>query len=103
MTEQEWQDRYRITSIKGKIWKRADLRNKAVMITASLVPEQPRLAVRTAVQLVLDDVTFMRLRTGEVPARVIDDAGMEAFLNLTIPDRHAATTAFLASVKGIKS
>lgn len=103
MTEQEWQARYKITSVKGKLWKRSEIRNRAVRITAGLMPEQPRLGVRTAVQLLLDDPAFMRQRTGMVPARVIEDVGMEAFLNLKIPDRHAATAAFLTSTKGIKS
>ncbi len=82
MTEGEWQDRYMITSVKGKIWKRSELRNKAARITAALLPEQPRLAIRTAVQGVLDDPVFMRPRAGMVPARVIDDVGIEAFLRL---------------------
>ena len=87
MTEGEWQERYMITSIKGRIWKRSELRNKAVRITATLLPEQPRLAVRTAVQLVLDDPAFMRPRAGMVPARVISDVGMEAFLRLSRQER----------------
>jgi hypothetical protein len=82
MTEQEWQDRYKITSLKGTIWKRSDLRNRAVKIAASLAPEQSRLMIRTAVQIVLDDPAFMRLRSGMVPTRVIEDAGMEAFLRI---------------------
>src|SRR4029077_3560862 len=82
MTEQEWQTRYMITSLRGKIWKRSELRNKAVKITTLLAPEQPPLAIRTAVQIVLDDPEFMRRRTGMTPARVSDDAGMEAFLRI---------------------
>jgi hypothetical protein len=82
MTDQEWQEHYKITSLKGKIWKRSELRNRAVRIAAMLAPEQARLAIRTAVQIVLDDADFMRRYTGMVPARVIEDVGMEAFLRL---------------------
>ncbi len=80
--KQEWQGRYMITSLRGKIWKRSELRNRAVKITALLAPEQPPLAIRTAVQIVLDDPEFMQQRTGMIPTRVIDDAGMEAFFRI---------------------
>lgn len=83
MTDQEWQARYEITSVKGKIWSRREIRNRAVAMASSLLlHKQPRLAVRTAVQLVLDDEEFMRSRRGTVPARVIEDAAFKAFFRL---------------------
>ncbi|HSX23049.1 MAG TPA: hypothetical protein VLE97_09770 [Gaiellaceae bacterium] len=104
MTDEEWQARYQITSVKGKVWSRAQIRNRAVkMAAAYLGDKHPRLVVRTAVQLVLDDPDFIRQRTGMVPARVIEDAAMEAFLNVADPTRHAATQAFLTSTKGTLS
>ena len=100
MTEQEWQERCMITSTKGRIWKRSEIRKRAADKLRALLPDTAPLLRRTAVQLVLDDPAFMRPRTGMVPARVIEDSSMEAYLNLTIPDRHAATSALLGSLKG---
>jgi hypothetical protein len=82
MTEQEWQERYQITSIKGRIWKRSEIRKRAAEMLKSLLPGKTPLARRTAVQLVLDDPAFMRFRAGMVPARVIGDAAIEAMLRM---------------------
>jgi hypothetical protein len=88
VTDKEWQDRYQSTSVKGKVWSRSEIRNRAVKIAeAYLGDKHPRLVVRTAVQLVLDDPAFIRPRTGQVPARVIEDAAMAAFLNVADPTR----------------
>ena len=91
MTDQEWQQRYEITSVKGKIWTRSEIRNRAVSVASSLLfHKQPRPVVREAVQLVLDDEEFMRSRRGTVPARVIEDAAFKAFFRL---NPHAAFKA----------
>ena len=82
LTDKAWQERYSITSIKGKVWTRTELLNRAVRIAAMLLPEQPRSVIRTAVHLVLDDPEFMRRHAGMVPARVIEDSAMEAFLRI---------------------
>lgn len=82
MTESEWQDRYEITSIKGRIWKRSEVAKRAVEMLKSLSPETTPPARRTAVLIVLDDPTFMRSRRGMVPARVIEDAAIEAMLRM---------------------
>ena len=82
MTEKEWQERYEITSIKGRIWKRSEIRKRAIEMLKALSPDTTSVARRTAVQLVLDDPSFMRGRKGEIPARVISDAAIEAMLRL---------------------
>jgi hypothetical protein len=82
MTAQEWQDRYEITSIKGRIWKRSEVAKRAIEMLKSLAPDTTPPARRTAVLLVLDDPTFMRPRRGMVPARVIADASIEAMLRM---------------------
>jgi hypothetical protein len=82
MTEQEWQERYEITSTKGRIWKRSEIRKRAVDMLKSLLPDTTSIARRTAVQLVLDDPTFMRGRKGTVPARVIADSAIEAMVRM---------------------
>ena len=86
MTEKEWQERYEITSTKGRIWKRVELRKRAAEMLKSLLPDKTPAARRVAVQLVLDDVTFMRPRKGMVPARVIGDAAIEAMLRFSRSD-----------------
>lgn len=83
MTEKEWQERYEITSTKGRIWKRSELRKRASEMLRSLKPDATPVARRAAVQLVLDDASFMRPRRGMVPARVIEDAAIEAMLRMT--------------------
>lgn len=83
MTEREWQERYMITSLKGRIWTRSEVRKRAVdMAYGLLMHEKPRAVIRTEVELVLDDDTFMRVRHGMVPARVVEDVAFEAFLKL---------------------
>ena len=84
MTEKEWQERYQITSLKGKIWTRSEVRKRAVdMAYGLLMHEQPRSVIRSAVELALDDDKFMRQRYGMVPARVVEDVAFEAFFKLT--------------------
>lgn len=82
MTEKEWQDRYEITSVKGRIWKRSEVAKRAIEMLRSLSPGTTPPARRTAVLLVLGDPEFMRGRRGMVPARVIEDAAIEAMLRM---------------------
>ncbi len=82
MTDNEWQDYYEITSIKGRIWKRSEVAKRAAEMLKSLVPAATPTARRTAVLIVLDDPSFMRPRRGMVPARVIEDAAIEAMLRM---------------------
>jgi hypothetical protein len=82
VTEQEWQTLYQITSIKGRIWKRSEIRKRAIEMLKSLSPTTTPLARRTTVQLLLDDPTFMRPRRGMVPTRVIEDAATKAMLRM---------------------
>ena len=86
MTEKEWQERYMITSTKGRIWKRSELRKRASEMLKSLLPGKTPVARRTAILAVLDEATFMRPRTGMVPARVIEEAAIEAMLRLMRED-----------------
>ena len=86
MTEKEWQEHYEITSTKGRIWKRVELRKRAAEMLKSLLPAMTPAARRVAVQFVLDDATFMRPRKGMVPARVIEDAAIEAMLRFSRSD-----------------
>jgi hypothetical protein len=86
VTEKEWQDRYEITSIKGRIWKRSELRKRASEMLKVMLPDKTPIARRIAVQLVLDDPSFMRGRKGMVPARVIEDAAIEAMLRFSRGD-----------------
>jgi hypothetical protein len=84
MTDKEWQERYTITSRKGKIWTRSEVRKRAVdMAHGLLLGAQPRAVIRTAIELVLDDEKFMQPRSGMVPARVIEDAAFAAFVKLS--------------------
>lgn len=78
MTEAEWQDRYRVTSRRGRIWTRDEVRQCSAAMLRSLRPDYALIARRTAVQLVLDDEAFMRPLTGMVPARVVEDVAFEA-------------------------
>lgn len=82
VTDKEWQEFYEITSIKGRIWKRSEIRKRAVEMLKVLSPNTTPLARRAAIQLVLDDPAFMRPRRGMVPVRVIDDAAIEAMLRM---------------------
>ena len=86
MTEKEWQERYEITSTKGRIWKRVELRKRAAEMLKSMLPDKTPAARRIAVQFILDDATFMRPRKGMVPARVIADAAIEAMLRFSRSD-----------------
>lgn len=86
MTDKEWQDRYEITSTKGRIWKRSELCKRAAEMLKTLSPSTTPVARRVAVQAVLDDAAFMRGRKGTVPARVIEDAAIEAMLRLSRQD-----------------
>jgi hypothetical protein len=86
VTEKEWQERYEITSMKGVIWKRSELRKRASEMLKSLLPGKTPVARRTAIQAVLDDVSFMRPRTGMVPARIIEESAIEAMLRLMRED-----------------
>ena len=86
MTEKEWQERYEITSTKGRIWTRVELRKRAAEMLKALLPAKTPVARRTAVLAVLDDSTFMRPRKGMVPARVIEDVSIEAMLRLSRED-----------------
>jgi len=86
VTEKEWQERYEITSTKSRIWKRVELRKRAAEMLKSMLPDKTPVARRIAVQLVLDDATFMRGRKGTVPARVIADAAIEAMLRFSRSD-----------------
>ena len=83
MTEKEWQERYEITSTKGRIWKRVELRKRAAEMLKALSPNTTPIARRTAVQIVLDDPTFMQSRKGMVPVRVIQDAAIEAMRRMS--------------------
>lgn len=82
MTDKEWQDHYEITSVKGRIWKRSEIAKRAAEILKSLLPGTTPPARRTSVLLVLDDPAFMRPRRGMVPARVVEDAAVEAMLRM---------------------
>lgn len=76
----QWQDRYKITSRSGKIWTRSEVLKRAVDTAYRLLAGQKsRTVLRAAIETVLDDETFMRPRTGMVPARVVEDAAFEAF------------------------
>ena len=103
MTESEWQERYEITSLKGRIWKRVELRKRASEMLKSLLPSATPVARRAAVQLVLDDATFMRPRKGMVPARVIEDTAIEAMLRINrspaLKEQLAIVDKVLAEVK----
>ena len=61
------------------------------------------VARRAAIQLVLDDATFMRPRKGMVPARVIEDAAIEAMLRMNrdpaLKEQLAIVDKVLAEVK----
>jgi len=83
VTDKEWQARYEITSLKGKIWTRSEVAKRAIDLAYGLLSQaQPRTVIRTEVELVLDDTKFMTPRTGMVPARVVEDAAWEAFYKL---------------------
>jgi HEAT repeat protein len=82
LTDKEWQERYEITSLKGRIWKRGEIAKRAVAMLRSLAPDAAPIVRRTAVLIVLDDPTFMRGRRGTVPARVVEDAAIEAMLRM---------------------
>lgn len=82
MTEKEWQGLYEITSVKGRIWKRGEVAKRAIDMLRSLVPGASSSSRRAAVLLLLDDPAFMRPRRGMVPARVVEDAAIEAMLRL---------------------
>jgi len=83
VTDKEWQARYQITSTKGKLWTRSEVIKRAVDMARLLAREQAvRPVIRTVIELVLDDEAFMRSHTGNVPARVVEDAAFEALYKL---------------------
>lgn len=67
-------DRYQITSIKGRIYTRA------MLLSAAMRGPMAKLhrVTRKEVAAVLDDDQWMRTRRGEIPARVIEEALLEA-------------------------
>ena len=71
MTEKEWQERYEITSTKGRIWKRSELRKRAGEMLKSLRPDTTPVARRTAVLAVLDDAAFIPRLGAFESARVL--------------------------------
>jgi len=84
MTEKEWQDRYEITSLKGRIWKRSEVLTRASELLKKFMQDMSPIALRTAIAGVLDDVSFMRSRKGMIPTRVVEDVQMEAMLRLLV-------------------
>jgi hypothetical protein len=87
MTEKEWQDRYEITSLKGRIWKRSEVLTRASELLKKFMQDMSPIALRTAIAGVLDDVSFMCSRKGMIPARVVEDVQMEAMLRLLVVRR----------------
>lgn len=87
---EEWKRRYRITSVRGNIWSRANVRAEAIAIGKRLVlPVDPAMVDR-----VLDDETFMKARGGEIPARVCEEVQQEAWRRaLEIARQQAAADA----------
>jgi hypothetical protein len=74
MTQNEWAERYMITSRKGRIWTRSMVRDQVMAYARSmLLPVTPASVAR-----VLDDDAFMTWRRGEIPARVIEAVHAEA-------------------------
>jgi len=82
LTESAWQELYEITSLKGRIWKRSEIAKRAIEMLRVLSPTMPSPSRRVSVLMVLDDPAFMRPRRGMVPARVIEDAAIEAMLRM---------------------
>lgn len=68
MTAREWQDRYLITSVTGRVWTRAMVRRS--VLSWSTRPVLPYDAEDA--DAVLDDDGFMARRAGEIPARVVE-------------------------------
>jgi hypothetical protein len=80
VTEQEWQDRYEITSTKGRIWKRSELLKRAVDTAYGLfLHKLSRAALRSQIDGLLNNDAFMRARRGMVPARVVEDLAFITF------------------------
>jgi hypothetical protein len=82
--DKQWQERYAITSRNGKIWSRSEVVKRAIDRAHGLLSgSHTRGVIRTVIEPVIDDDTFMRPRTGMVPARVVDDAAFEALYKLS--------------------
>ena len=78
-TDKQWQDRYRITSRSGKVWTRMEVCKRAVDAAHKLLAGgRPRSTIRTAIELLVDEDSFMRPRTGVVPARLVEDLAAAA-------------------------
>jgi hypothetical protein len=74
LTDEEFMIAYRVTSTRGRLYSRGMLlaaTTRTVIARACKVPRQ-------AIGVVLDDPAFMRPLAGMVPARVADEAVLEA-------------------------
>ena len=74
LTDEEFMTAYRVTSTRGRLYGRGMLlaaATRTVIARACKVPRQ-------AIGAVLDDPAFMRPLAGMVPARVADEAVLEA-------------------------
>lgn len=74
MTDNEFMAAYRIVSTRGRVYSRDMLLNAATRTPVARACKVPRRDIRA----VLDDPKFMRPLAGMVPARVVEEAVMEA-------------------------
>lgn len=76
-----WQDRYRVTSVTGRIWTREMVHHEAMRWLRALSDKSAELR-SCAVSEALDDVDVMRPMTGMVPAHVAREVGYAAWRRL---------------------
>jgi hypothetical protein len=70
----DFADRYQITSTRGRVYTRS------MLLSAAMRGPWAKLfqVSRAQVGAVLDDVAWMKRRRGEIPARVVEAALLEA-------------------------
>lgn len=81
LSDSEWQERYRITSLAGRIWTRSMVRKLAGDELRSLSLASPQRR-RLALDEVLDDDAFMRPMAGSVPAHVAREVALRALARI---------------------
>lgn len=74
VTDNEFMAAYRIVSIRGRVYSRDMLLNAATRTAVARACKVPRRDIR----VVLDDPKFMRPLAGMIPARVVEEAVLEA-------------------------
>jgi hypothetical protein len=79
VTDEQFRQRYMITSVRGVVWGRKSILIQSRKLVRRLVPDYLRKESLREVDRVLRDDAFVRPWSGSIPARLIDAVAFEAW------------------------